>query len=117
VLGVRFGGEVTILPNFLAARMGGFFEGKGQRDEDLTLDFHMGYKAGVSLGGTVRLGPVDMHLAYGHVFYGTLDNLGQGTQRALSGDATTNFRSQQIVNGGSFSSSLDEVALGATLRF
>ena len=117
VLGVRVGGEVTILPNFLAARLGGFFEGKGQRDEDLTLDFHMGYKAGLSLGGTVRLGPVDMHLAYGHVFYGTLDNLGQGTQRALSGDATTNYRSQQIVNGGSFSSSLDEVALGATLRF
>ena len=117
VLGVRFGGDVTVLPNFLAVRAGGFFEGKGQRDEDLTLDFHMGYKAGISFGGTVRLGPVDMHLAYGHVFYGTLDNLGQGTQRALSGDATTNFRSQQTVNGGSFSSSLDEVALGASLRF
>jgi len=117
VLGIRFGGDVTIMPNFLAARLGGFFEAKGQRDEDLNLDFHMGYKAGLSLGGTVRLGPVDMHLAYGHTFYGTLDNLGQGTQRALSGDATSNFKSQQIVNGGSFTSSLDEVALGATLRF
>ncbi len=117
VLGIRFGGDLTIFPNFLAARIGGFFEAKGQRDEDLNLDFHMGYKAGFTLGGTVRVGPVDMHLAYANTFYGTLDNGGQGNLRALSGDATTNYRSQQTVNGGSFSSSLNELALGATLRF
>jgi long-chain fatty acid transport protein len=117
VLGVRWGGDFVPIPNFLAVRAGGFFESKGQRDELLNLDFHMGYKAGISFGGTVRVGPADLHLAYQHVFYGTLDNGGRGALKALSGDATTNFRSQQPVNGGSFSQSLDEIAAGATFRY
>ena len=117
VLGVRFGGDFTILPNFLAARAGGFFEGKGQDDEYLNLDFHMGWKAGVSAGGTVRLGPVDVSMAYQHTFYGTLDNGGKGKVRALSGDLSTGSRSQQAVNGGSLESQLNELALGGTLRF
>lgn len=117
VLGVRLGGDVTVLPNLLGLRAGGFFESKGQRDELLNLDFHMGWKAGVSAGGTVRVGPADLHLAYQHVFYGTLDNGGNGEIRALSGDATTDYRSQQSVNGGRFSQQLNEVAAGATFRF
>ncbi|NUP07914.1 MAG: hypothetical protein HOW73_17855 [Polyangiaceae bacterium] len=117
VLGVRWGSDVTVLPNLLGVRAGGFFESKGQRDQLANLDFHMGWKAGISAGGTVRVGPVDMHLAYQHVFYGTLDNGGDGELRALSGDATTGFRSQQSVNGGRFSQQLNEVAAGATLRF
>jgi long-subunit fatty acid transport protein len=117
VLGVRLGSDVTVLPNLLGLRAGGFFESKGQDDAYLNLDFHMGWKAGVSAGGVVRLGPVDLDVAYAHVFYGTLDNGGNGAVRALSGDATTDYRSQQAINGGRFSQSLDEVALGGTLRF
>jgi hypothetical protein len=117
VLGVRWGSDVTVLPNLLALRAGGFFESKGQRDELLNLDFHLGWKAGISAGGTVRLGPADIHLAYQHVFYGTLDNGGDGELKALSGDATTGYRSQQAVNGGRFSQQLNEVALGATFRW
>jgi long-chain fatty acid transport protein len=117
VLGVRWGGDVTILPNLFALRAGGFFESKGQRDELLNLDFHMGWKAGVSGGATVRVWHVDIHAAYQHVFYGTLDNEGDGELRALSGDATTSYRSRQGVNGGKFEQSLNEIGLGATLRF
>jgi long-chain fatty acid transport protein len=117
VLGVRLGGAVTVLPNVFSLRAGTFFESQGQSDEYLNLDFDMGWKLGVSGGGTVRLWPVDVSLAFQHVFYGTLDNGGKGVVKALSGDASTNFRSQQVVNGGSFGSSLNEVALGATLRF
>lgn len=117
VLGIRLGGDVSVLPGFLAVRAGGFFEAKGQDDEDLNLDFHMGMKGGVSAGATIRLGPVDVAAAYQHVFYGTLDNGGDGSLKALSGDATTGYRSQQTVNAGSFSSQLNELALGATLRF
>lgn len=117
VLGVRWGTDVTAIPNLLAVRAGGFFESKAQRDELLNLDFQMGWKAGISAGGTVRLGPADLHLAYQHVFYGTLDNNGKGTLKALSGDATTDFRSQQSVNGGSYSQQLNEVAAGVTFRF
>jgi long-subunit fatty acid transport protein len=117
VLGIRLGGDVNIIENLLALRAGGFFESKGVDDEYLNLDFHAGFKAGVSGGGTVRLGPVDLHLAYQHVFYGTLDNGGEGQVKALSGDATTDFRSRQAVNGGSYSASLNEVVLGGSVRF
>ncbi len=116
VLGVRLGGDVTAIPNLLALRAGGFFESKGQRDELLNLDFHMGWKAGVGGGATVRVWQVDIHAAYQHVFYGTLDNGGDGELKALSGEAPT-FRSVQPVNGGKFEQSLNEIGLGATARF
>ncbi len=117
VLGVRIGGDVTVLPNRLALRAGGFFESKGVDDANLNIDFHMGYKVGVGGGGTVRVGPVDIHLAYQHVFWGTLDNKGNGSIKTLSGDATSGYRSLQAVNGGSFTSSLNELALGGAVRF
>lgn len=117
VLGFRLGADYNLLPGFLTLRAGGFFEAKGQDDEYLNLDFHMGAKGGIAGGATVRLGPIDVAAAYQHVFYGTLDNGGKGALKALSGDASTAYRSQQSVNGGSFSSQLNEIDLGATLRF
>ncbi len=83
----------------------------------MNLDFHQGFKGGISGGATFRVWLVDIHAAYQHVFYGTLDNGGDGELRALSGDATSGYRSEQTVNGGSFEQSLDEVGLGATIRF
>jgi hypothetical protein len=117
VIGVRLGSDVTILPNRLAIRGGGFFESKGQRDEYLNLDFDQSWKLGLTLGGTVRVGPADIHVAYSHVFYGTLDNQGNGAVHALSGDGSTGYRSQQAINGGSLGSSLNDVALSAAFRF
>jgi long-chain fatty acid transport protein len=117
VLGVRLGSDLTVLPGIFGLRAGGFFESKMQDDAFLNLDFHGGWKLGLSGGATVRVGPVDISAAYQHVFFGTLDNGGQGAIRALSGDASSDFRSQQIVNGGSFTQSNNEVALGATLRY
>lgn len=117
VLGVRVGGDVVVLPSLLAFRAGGFYETKGQDDEYLNLDFHVGWRAGMAAGATVRLGPVDVSVAYQHTLFGSLDNGGEGAVKALSGDASTGFRSVQSVNGGRLESSLDEVALGATLRF
>ena len=117
VLGVRLGSDVTVVPDRLALRAGGFFESKGVDDAYLNIDFHMGYKVGVGGGGTVRVGPVDIHLAYQHVFYGTLDNGGNGALKALSGDASSGYRSLQSINGGRFTSSLNELALGGAIRF
>lgn len=116
VLGVRLGSDINIVPNLFALRFGGFFESKGVRDEMLTLDFHQGFKGGASLGATFRVWQVDIHAAYQHVFYGTLDNEGDGELRALSGEAPR-YRSEHFVNGGSFEQSLDEIGLGGTIRF
>jgi len=118
VLGARLGGEYVIIPDFIAARLGGFFESKGARDENLSLDFHQGEKIGVAGGAAVRLSRFDISLGYQHTFFMDLDNGGNGELKAVSGDATTgDFRTRQAVNGGSISSSLDEIALGATVHF
>lgn len=141
VFGVRLGGDFVALPNRLSLRTGGFFEMKGQDDEHLALDFDLGFKAGVSGGATVRVGPVDISVGYQHTFFGTIDNGGKGAINALSGDATGLssvspgvapvcggdpknpkigpgcFRSYQTVNGGKLTAQLNEVGVAATARF
>ena len=125
VFGVRLGGEYVILPSLLAARVGGFYETKGQDDKDLNIDFHLGDRIGLSGGASVRIGPVDVTVAYQHTFFGTLDNKGKGALYGLSGDALTDtkpgaggaYRTYQAINGGKLTSDLNEVALGVTARF
>jgi hypothetical protein len=128
VFGVRLGGEMVILPSILSARAGMFYESKGQDDKYLNIDFHLGEKVGLSAGASVRAGPVDITAAFQHTFFGTLDNKGKGALYGLSGDALTNtpanqgkpggpFRTYQPINGGKLFSELNEVALGATMRF
>ena len=129
VIGVRLGGDVNVLPNRLALRVGGFFETKGQNDEFLGLDFDNAQKYGVGGGATLRLGPVDVSASFQHTFYGVIDNKGDGAVHALSGDgascavlqgegpAPTCNRSTQAINGGVLKQSLNEVGLGATVRF
>jgi long-chain fatty acid transport protein len=125
VFGVRLGGEYVILPSFLSARAGFFYESKGQDDKYLNVDFHNAEKVGLSAGASVRVGPVDITAAFQHTFFGTLDNGGSGAVYGLSGGAATAdspgaggpYRTYQAVNGGKLTSELNEVALGGTVRF
>jgi long-chain fatty acid transport protein len=144
VFGVRVGGDFVVIPNRLTLRTGGFYEMKGQDDKYLALDFDLAWKAGVSGGATVRVGPVDISVGYAHTFYGTLDNGGKGSVYALSGDAAgpraadpkngtkgdapcadfpdtkagqSCFRSWQSVNGGKLTSVLNEFGISASARF
>ena len=117
VFGARLGGDYVFIPGFLAARAGAWFETSGQDAEYLNPDFHNGYRVGVNAGATVRLARFDVSLAYQHTFFETLDNGGKGAVKGLSGDATTNYRTQHSVNGGKLTTSLDEISLGATVRF
>lgn len=122
---MRLGGEVVILPSLLSARAGFFYESKGQDDADLNIDFHAGEKVGLSAGASVRVWRLDITAAYQHTFFGALDNGGRGALYGLSGDGLTNetpgaggpYRTRQVVNGGRLESDMNEVALGATIRF
>jgi long-subunit fatty acid transport protein len=141
VVGVRAGGDFVAVPNLLSLRTGAFYETKGVDDQYLSLDFDLAQKIGVSGGATLRLGPIDISVAYQHTFYGTLDNGGKGLIYGLSGDASGTaspgggkppvcgtdpknpnvgpgcFRSWQPVNGGILQESLNEVGFAATARF
>jgi long-subunit fatty acid transport protein len=135
VVGIRVGGDVAVVPNRLSLRAGGFYETPGQNANTLNLDFDLAQKIGLSGGATLRVGMFDLSAGYQHTFYGTLNNGGNGSVYALSGDASgtsdgacgTNpanptigkgcFRSWQAVNGGSLRESLNEVGFSATVRF
>jgi long-chain fatty acid transport protein len=117
VIGVRLGGEFVPIPDLLAVRAGGFFETKGVDDAYLNVDFHLGHRIGLGGGVTLRLAAFDLNLAYQHTSFGELDNGGQGAVLGISGDLTSDNRTLQTVNGGRVTSSLDEIALGATYHF
>ncbi|MEZ4445672.1 MAG: hypothetical protein R3B72_41740 [Polyangiaceae bacterium] len=121
VVGVRLGGEYVPIPDLLALRAGGFFESRGVADEYVNIDFHLSERVGIAGGAGVRLGPVDINLAYQHTFFFTIDNGGNGAVRALSGDNSADLdppnRSRQAVNGGRATSSLNEIGLGATFHW
>ena len=117
VVGVRLGGDYVAVPSRLSLRGGGWIESAGVDAKYLNLDFDAAAKFGLSLGVTVRLGPVDVSAAYQHTFFATLDNGGDGGVHALSGNATLGYRSRNAVNGGSLAESMNEVALGGTLRW
>ena len=138
VVGVRVGGDYVALPNLLTLRAGGFYESKGQDDQYLNLDFDLAQKVGLSAGATVRVWRFDLSAGYQHTFYGTLNNNGNGSVYALSGDSTgasagacgatppTNptpsnvpgcYRSYQNVNGGILTSQLNEFGLAGTMHF
>ncbi|HZF55028.1 MAG TPA: outer membrane protein transport protein [Polyangiaceae bacterium] len=117
VVGVRLGGDYVVAPNLLAVRAGAFYETKGQDDEYLNIDFHLGSRVGLSAGATLRVWRLDLSLAYQHTFFGTLDNGGSGSLKAISGDQSSAFRSRQGINGGKLTTSLDEIGLGATFHY
>ncbi len=139
VVGVRLGSDVVVVPNVLSLRAGGFYETKGVDDAYLSLDFDLAQKIGASGGATVRLGPIDVSVGFQHTFYGVLNNGGNGSIYALSGDASNAtvkngpcgadpvkngpmvgpgcFRSYQSVNGGILTASLNEVGLSGTAHF
>jgi hypothetical protein len=55
-------------------------------------------------------------VAYAHVFYKGLDNGGEGATLGLAGSAPT-YRTDYPVNGGSNSSVVNAVSLGAGYTF
>jgi long-chain fatty acid transport protein len=117
VFGARLGGEFVAIPDLLAVRAGGFFESKGVDEAYLNVDFHPGHRIGFGAGATLRLASFDMSLAYQHTMFGALDNGGQGEAFGISGDLTSDNRTLQTINGGRATSSLNEIALGATYHF
>ncbi len=140
VVGVRLGGDVAVVPNILSLRTGAWYETTGVDPQYLSIDFDLAQKVGVSGGATVRIGPMDLSVAYQHTFYGTLNNGGNGSIYGLSGDSQGTgsiggkppacgtdpknpkigpgcFRSFQPVNGGSLTDSLNEVGFSATAHF
>jgi long-subunit fatty acid transport protein len=139
VVGVRVGGDYSILPQRLAVRAGAFFETAAADAVYQNIDFIASQRIGVSLGGTFRIpigtsGSLDLMAGYGHIFYGNLDNSDPNAQglSALAGTAcnggtdlpgnncstgATKYRSNWPVNLGTITNSVDILNVGASYRF
>jgi hypothetical protein len=117
--GFRLGGSVMPIPDFLAVRLGGWFESSSVDPEYLSLDFDAAMKGGIATGLGLRFGIVDVNAAYQHTFYAEVDNGGNGLIPTVSGDETTapTYRSRTGKNGGRANRRIDEIALGATVHF
>ncbi len=55
VLGVRMGGEVSVVPRRLSLRVGGSYETRADRDATQNVDVLAGARVGVAAGATLRL--------------------------------------------------------------
>lgn len=114
--GVRVGGDYVVLPGRFALRAGAWYQSAFVEAKDMHLDFIGAERLGLTAGGTVRVGPVDIQAGYGHIFFKTLDNNGQGELKAITGSAP-NFRSDHAVNGGRIKAKADIVSLGLVARW
>lgn len=142
VFGVRVGGDYNVLPDQLALRAGAFFESKGQDSTYQNIDFDGAMRFGLALGGTYKIPlgaekrqAVELMLAYGHVFFATLDNnnpngpglpalvgrpcLDGGAQNADGSckNGGQPYRTFWPVNLGTITSSINVINVGASYRF
>jgi long-chain fatty acid transport protein len=141
VVGIRLGGDYNLLPDQLALRAGAFFESKAADSTYQHIDFDGAERFGFALGGTyrIRMGSekkqaIEIMAAYGHVFFGTLNNdnpNGPGTP-ALAGtqclDGQTSgttacsnggqpYRTPWPINLGNITSSINVINVGASYKF
>jgi long-chain fatty acid transport protein len=141
VFGVRLGGDYSAMPDRLALRAGAFFETQAANSVYQNIDFDGALRFGLALGGTyrIRLGErsLDLMLAYGHVFFGTLDNSSggarglsalagspcssgmdpQGTTATCPATGTQKYRTDWAANLGTITSSINVVNVGASFAF
>ena len=110
---VLLGSDVTVLPERLALRAGLSFETRGIDPSLVQPDFIAGMRLGLHAGFTVRLGPIDIHAAYMHVFQETIDvptETAAFTQPVSIGTGA-------VVNAGTYRANLNVVSLELQARY
>ena len=111
-ISVRIGGDYNVIPDVLAVRAGAHWESTALRGSYMNIDFQPAQRLGLHTGLTLRLGKVDLSLAYAHIFQETVEvPLNSANFRQI---ADTN---PLVVNAGTYETSIDVISLGATYRF
>lgn len=115
---LRVGGEYVVRQSRLAIQAGTFYESSGQRPEYLGTHFYLASKTGVSAGVTLRvIGRADLYAAVQRIVWADMDNQGNGVVTGFSMDPAAGNETRYTVNGGRARSSVNEVAVGVTVRF
>jgi hypothetical protein len=111
-ISVRLGSDFNVIRSVLAIRAGLHYETSAISGSYMGIDFQPAQRLGVHAGLTYRAGPVDLSLAYAHIFQETVTVPGNAAAypQVAVVDAV-------IVNAGKYQSSYNVASLGATYRF
>jgi len=112
-LTLALGADWAILPEVIAARLGVAFETSGVDATFAQTDFLPARRVSVHGGLTLRAGPVDVSLAYMHVFQ---EDVVATPEVAMLQQATTLPPAGVITNAGRYSLRFDAVSLGVAIR-
>ncbi len=112
-LSLRLGGDFNVLPGTLAVRAGVSYETSGVDNRFAQLDFIPGERIGVGGGATLRLGKLDLSLAYQHIFQADITSTATDTE----GLRQIALGAGEVINQGTYSARFDVFSLGATYRF
>lgn len=109
-LTLGLGGDVAVVPDRFALRAGLSFETKGLDPNLAQTDFQPTRRLGLHAGLTLRLGPIDISMAYMHVF--------QESVTAAPGELVqeVTIGSGRIVNGGRYTMRFDALSIAITGR-
>jgi hypothetical protein len=117
-VGVRLGGDLNVLPGRLSMRAGVQYESSGIRSGYEQLLYAPTRAFGLSCGATVRvLKQLDASLAYTHYFLQTRQVSPAAAQLRVQTSGQPRESDAVLVNAGTFSQSLDALALELTTRF
>jgi len=113
--GARLGGDYHVLPGVLTVRAGVAYETRGVQVKNMNIDYWPVAKTALQIGGTYRIGPVDLHVAYAHIFNETIEvAVGEGNLKEVT---ATGADKALAANEGSYTSSIDIVSLQGNYRF
>jgi Outer membrane protein transport protein (OMPP1/FadL/TodX) len=117
-LGLRLGGDYSVLPGRLALRGGVQYETSGVRRGYQQLDFLPTDRWGLSLGATVRIiDALDVSVAYTHFFIRTAQVGVRDAQLRRTVSGSPNEGDDILINAGRITQQLDALAFELTSRF
>lgn len=112
-ISLRLGGDYNVIPGTLALRIGASFETSGVDPRYVQLDFIPGQRFSVSGGATLRLGRIDISLAYLHIFQADITS----TATADVGLRQIALGTGNVINDGTYTARFDVFSLGANYHF
>lgn len=127
-LSLRLGGDYNVIPGLLAARLGASFETRGVTPEYMGIDFLPMMRVGIHAGVTVRVGRTDISLSYAHFFHESItvapgSNYDDCSNRTAGGAAGRQVAATGpgimgcVVNAGTYSASMNAIALSGNYHF
>jgi len=115
-LSFRLGGDYNVIPGMAAVRAGVSYETNGIENGWTQTDFMPFARLGLHAGLTLRLGKLDINLAYAHIHQFEVE-VTNGEMRPVYALPPTSFSGVATINSGTYTSNVDILSLGVNYHF